>query len=188
MQPTLARAAAERGLRVERQEQLDPLLPGEGVRVTRVTFAWGEQRAVLYNVHLLSYRLKPWDVQGFRWSSPAAWRNVLRMYRNDFVVRAREAEAVRQILDRETLPFIVCGDLNSTPHNWVYRHVSRHLSDAFKISGRSWGATYHAQLPLFRIDYILTSPDWEIRSADVSDVDFSDHRAVSAEVRLRRRP
>mgnify|MGYP006177651277 CR=1 FL=1 len=81
---------------------------------------------------------------------------------------------------------LVVGDFNSTMHHWEYRQVARGLRNVFTMRGRAWGATYHAALPLVRIDHILASPEWEVVSARVPTAHaFSDHRPVVARLRWR---
>ena len=87
------------------------------------------------------------------------------------------------MMDRETLPILVCGDFNSTPHGWVYHHLAAGLTDVFGRIGRGWGNTYHTRRPFVRIDYVLVSPDWQPLVAEVLDADLSDHRPLL--VRLR---
>lgn len=154
--------------------------------VVRSVYRWQGDSIAVYNVHLHSFdAARPWEEGWRRVFSPRAWRTALAAYREDFRVRAVQARRLRALLDAEPLPFILCGDLNSTPSNWVYAHLSRGLRDAFRESGRGWGNTYPAQRPLVRIDFILVSPEWTVRRAKVDDTLSSDHRPVLAELVLR---
>lgn len=155
-------------------------------QLVRVRFRWQGREAVLYNVHLRSFgEDKLWDEEGLHLLNPGLWRGYLRQYRKAYLLRAVEVEAIADVLEEETLPFILCGDFNSVPHNWAYRHLAAELGlqDAFEVAGRGWGATYHTRYPFARIDFVLTSPEWEIVSARVGDVSLSDHRPLV--VRLR---
>ncbi len=165
-------------------------LPGPAGRDTsfavRTRFAWRGREAVFYNLHLRSFGPnKPWEEERLSPMSARFWRRYLRQYRRAYRVRAVEAEAVRAMLDEETLPVLVAGDFNSTPHSWVYRTLSRGMQDAYQAAGWGWGATYHARLPFVRIDFILASEEWEVLSAEVPDVDLSDHRPLVAHLRWR---
>lgn len=158
--------------------------------VDRALIQWQGQTVAVYNVHLHSFsRERPWKVRDGerRLFSASAWYDAVSSYRTDFRVRAEQARRLRMVLEAEDRPFIVCGDLNSTPANWVYAHLVDGLQDAFGQSGRGWGGTYHARLPLFRIDHIFASKEWEVRAAHVSKAMASDHRPIIADLALRPR-
>src|SRR5690606_29309907 len=136
-------------------------------------------------VHLRSFTYKPWrDLRG-RWLDVGLWGEILRQTKADLLARADEAEAVAALLERETDPFLLCGDFNSTPHNWEYGRLGRGLTDAFAAAGSGRGATYHAHARFARIDFILASPAWRVVSARVAEAPLSDHLPVIAEFALR---
>ncbi len=182
--------------------RIEPMAPGEllagdpptGPRsgglwasggITRRLFQWEGRTIAFYNVHLHSFSSqRPWR-DGEQRFSLGAWRDALRAYRHDFEVRAEQARELRRLLDAETHPFIVGGDLNSTSNNWVYAYLTRGLRDAFREAGTGWGATFHARLPLIRIDHVFVSDEWVVRRARVDADLFSDHRPVIAELVLR---
>lgn len=153
--------------------------------VVRSVYSWQADSIAVYNVHLHSFdAVRPWEEGWRRVFSPQAWRTALAAYREDFQTRAEQARQLRRWLEREPLPFLVCGDLNSTPANWVYGHIAQGLQDSFKVKGEGWGMTYPARLPLVRIDYVLASPHWRVHRAFVYDGLSSDHRPVIAELSL----
>lgn len=162
---------------------LEKLYLGEGRdrahAASRAVLNWQGRDIAVYSVHLRSF-----DPDGMsRGGSvgrvdPRGWLALWRRYRDDFVIRAEQARQLRALLESETLPFIVCGDFNSTPHNWVYAHLSRGLQDAFRRAGEGSGATFPVWFVPFRIDYILASPEWTVHAASAIDVAISDHRPV----------
>jgi endonuclease/exonuclease/phosphatase family metal-dependent hydrolase len=151
---------------------------------TRALLSWQGRDVALYNLHLYSFNDKLWREDGTTGLKLRTWTDRLRKYRTAFLARAREVEYLRGLLEQETLPYIVSGDFNTTPHNWDYRHLARGLTDTFKAAGRGWGGTFHTNLPLFRIDFILASPAWQIHAAYVPEVAYSDHRPVVARLSL----
>lgn len=154
--------------------------------VVRMGFRWKGRRAVLYNVHLHSFGgKKPWEAEDPDPLNMSFWGPYFRQYRRDYRVRAREVEKIRAMLEEETLPVVVVGDFNSTPHSWAYRQLAAGMQDAFHRAGSGWGATYHARLPFARIDFVLASEEWEIVDAAVPDVRLSDHRPLLATLRWR---
>lgn len=150
----------------------------------RVGFSWQGRNVALYNIHLHSFGEKPWQNDLASWVRPSTWKAFWQQYRTDYRLRAKQAAQLRRLLASEERPFVLCGDFNSTPHEWVYGHLQRGLHDAQQVAGPTWGGTYHARLPLLRIDYVLASPEWYIRTIHTSVVDFSDHRALVAQLSL----
>ncbi|HET6568866.1 MAG TPA: endonuclease/exonuclease/phosphatase family protein [Rhodothermales bacterium] len=152
--------------------------------VTRVAFSWKGRDAVLFNVHLhTTGKRKPWQGDGM-FLDPARWREWLVEYRDAYLRRTREAKRLHALVEQERLPVIVMGDFNSTVHGWELQRMLHPLRDAFTERGEGWGGTYHARLPLFRIDHILVSPEWEVVTAYVPDMQtLSDHRPVVARLR-----
>jgi endonuclease/exonuclease/phosphatase (EEP) superfamily protein YafD len=155
-------------------------------RVVRVHFRWEGREAVLYNLHLRTFGAgKPWaDAQRdpFTW---AFWTHYLRQYRDAYLARAREVQQVEQMLAEETLPVLLCGDFNSTPHNWAYQRLARGRQDVFREVGRGWGATYHARLPFARIDHVIADPAWLPLGARAHAASLSDHRSLLVRLRWR---
>lgn len=181
-QPVLGRVAPEDV--VQTTLSLDSL-DENATQVVRARLTWAGRPFVLYNLHLRTFgETKPWQDPAFRAFDPAAWRRYLRQFRDAIVNRAWEARQIRTMLDRETLPLIVCGDFNSTPHGWVYRHLSQGLTDVYRAVGRGWGGTYHARTPFVRIDFVLVSPAWRPLTAEVLATDLSDHRPLLVRLRL----
>jgi endonuclease/exonuclease/phosphatase family metal-dependent hydrolase len=154
--------------------------------VTRMQVRWQGRDVALYNLHLRSYgEDKPWEEEDAPPFAPGLWIAYLGRFYEAYRARAWEASQIRDMLVRETLPLIVCGDFNSTPHNWVYGHLAEGLQDAFRQAGSGWGGTYHTRFPFARIDFVLVSPEWEIVSAHVPGVVLSDHRPLVVRLRWR---
>jgi len=155
------------------------LFPADSSRTSwigRATLSVTGQAIVIYNVHLRSYlEHRPPSSAGFH-----ALLQVYRTLREDVLTREQEARAIRGLLDAETRPFVLVGDFNATPHNWVYQHLSRQLQDAIRRGSRALFGTYPARWPLVRPDNIFASPQWEVLSARVGPALTSDHRTVLA--------
>ncbi len=154
-------------------------------RYVRTRFRWQGREGVHYNLHLRSFgEEKPWDA--VRVFEVGTWLPLLRRYRTAYQRRAGEVEQIAARLAAETLPVLLSGDFNATPNNWTYRRLAEGRADAFRVAGSGWGGTYRADRPLVRIDFVLADPAWEIVSAHVPEVRFSDHRPVVARLQWRR--
>lgn len=155
--------------------------------VVRAELSWQGRPFVLYNVYLRSFgRAKPWDEEAGGWLDVRLWRQYADQYRRAILHRVREVERLQEALAEETAPVIICGDFNSTPHNWAYGQLTETFTDAFRAAGDGWGGTYHTRLPFARIDYVLVDPAFEVTGAHVlPDGDLSDHQPLAVQLRWR---
>ena len=142
-----------------------------------------EDRTVaVYNVHLtwpIGKRRLP------RRFSPGPVR-LLSSY--DDSGRNRDLDALAQLLEGETLPFIVGGDFNLSQHSAGYSRIANLANDSFRERGWGWGNTWylHPRLPpLLRIDYLWHSESLETIEAQVEPRMASDHLAIRASFAFR---
>ena len=158
---------------------------GSGTQsLVRAEVEWGGRRVAVYNLHLRSFNSQRlWDNSAGE-GHVKRWIKVLRSYREDFLLRATEAERIATILSEESLPFLVCGDFNSTRHQWAYWQIAEGFRDVLDSSMGAAGYTYPAHRPVVGIDHILMSEDWGLVSAYVPQTVLSDHRPVVAQVVL----
>ncbi len=95
--------------------------------------------------------------------------------------RASQANSIDSIMDKATLPAIICGDMNDMPGSYVYRKVKGDLSDAFVAKGFGFGRTYRNIFPTLRIDYIFYDHKFfNCKGYSSPDVALSDHNPVLA--------
>ncbi len=91
-------------------------------------------------------------------------------------MRAQQVKKVKQFIDtQETWGTIICGDFNDTPISYAYHQMKKGLKDAYVSTAFGPGITYHEDLFLFRIDYILHSEDMKAYKTKVDKVTYSDH-------------
>lgn len=154
--------------------------------ITRTRMRWQGREFVAYNLHLRTFgEKKPWQEDSLPIVPRRSMITYLQQYRNAYRERAWEMGEIRKMIEGEEIPVIVFGDLNSTPHNWVYGQMTDILRDTFDEAGDGWGMTYHTRAPFARIDYVFVSDHWEIVDADVVDAYLSDHLPVVARLRWR---
>lgn len=99
-------------------------------------------------------------------------------------IRATQARAVSEEIRNCRNPIIVCGDFNDVPGSYVYNTLAKGLSDSWVEKGLGWGNTFHENLFLFRIDYILHSPDLKTVDVKRDNVKISDHYPLIATLQL----
>ena len=98
--------------------------------------------------------------------------------KKNFVKRATQADYIRQMLDAGEGPVIICGDFNDTPASYTYRTVKGDLTDGFRDCGSGFGYTFRQLKRIFRIDYIIYSPDFKGVTYDSPNLDYSDNKPV----------
>ena len=92
--------------------------------------------------------------------------------------------AIQTILDNvENEKCIVMGDFNMRPENPIFERFCGRLVDAAtKFEGPK--LSYPSDVPVKKIDYIFTTPDIEIVSADIPAIVASDHRPHTAQIKF----
>lgn len=107
-------------------------------------------------------------------------------YRKDPAVRMQQVREMLGYIGSLEVPTLVFGDLNAAPDAPELQPLRAKLHDAW--SGQADpGFTYPAEAPRERIDYVLVSPEFTVRSVRVPGTQASDHRPVVAELVLRTR-
>ncbi|NLY25470.1 MAG: hypothetical protein GX042_10770 [Bacteroidales bacterium] len=91
-------------------------------------------------------------------------------------MRARQVAKVKQFIEtQETEGTIICGDFNDTPISYSYHQMKKGLNDAYVSTAFGPGITYHKDLFLFRIDYIMHSGNINAFRTKVDKLKYSDH-------------
>ncbi len=146
----------------------------------------------VYSVHLQS-----------NWLGPAAHRvaedsdlrkkktwtgiaQVMRLYRRAAARRASQAEMVAAHIAKSPHPVILCGDFNDTPISYVYHVLSENLTDSFCEKGVGFDFTYAGKIPGLRIDFVLTSEEFEVVDHQVPKLELSDHYPVLVKLKRMR--
>jgi endonuclease/exonuclease/phosphatase family metal-dependent hydrolase len=118
-------------------------------------------------------------------STVSALTNISRKLKIAFVKRAKQAEAIRDFIDKSPYKVIVMGDFNDSPSSYSYRMMKGKLKDAFVESGSGLGRTYVGAMPSFRIDYILHDPSFTSYNYYAKAFEFSDHKMVSCTIKMK---
>lgn len=108
---------------------------------------------------------------------------ILGYLHSAFAQRAVQVKLVASHIDESPYPVILAGDFNDTPVSYAYRVLTRRLNDAFS-SAKGTGVTYEWNLPGFRIDYIMHTPEFKPYNFLTGKQDYSDHYPVSVWLNL----
>jgi len=120
-----------------------------------------DQRVAVYNVNF-AYPITPDGLPRIR--IPIEMTLVQDALRYDPVMRDSQIREFLNLIQGETLPYIVAGDFNMSDQTRIYSDIAKQMRDTFREGGVGLGATwalvpgdgFMARLtsPLFRIDYI----------------------------------
>jgi|SRR5690554_3865177 len=152
----------------------------------------GEKYTVA-NVHLESNQIKPEDkklyndflqqTDSVRFEHVAS--NIRTRLGGAYRMRAMQVEKVKQYINTlDNRGTIICGDFNDTPISFTYNRMREGLIDAYVSTGFGPGITYHEDLFLFRIDYILHSENLKAYRTRVDKVKYSDHYPLRTWIQL----
>jgi endonuclease/exonuclease/phosphatase (EEP) superfamily protein YafD len=108
----------------------------------------------------------------------------------NFIERLEQSRALAGDLAARPGPKVVAGDLNAVESSPVIRMLlATGLRDAFSSAGRGYGYSYghvFRGLSFLRIDHVLVSAEIGVARCFVGDGRASDHRAVIADLVVRR--
>lgn len=119
------------------------------------------------------------DVRG----TPVRVLNTHLDYRQDPAVRQQQVHEVVAAIGSSPAPTLMFGDFNAAPTAPELQPLLTRLRDSWPASSGS-GWTYPAVQPTERIDYVLTSPQFQVERARVADTQASDHRPVVVDLIL----
>ncbi|MXV17404.1 endonuclease/exonuclease/phosphatase family protein [Hufsiella ginkgonis] len=101
-----------------------------------------------------------------------------------FINRSYHIARIKRHMDDCKYPYVVMGDFNDTPISYAVNEIGDGLKNAFKEKGSGFVTTYYSDFPKLQIDYIMTTPHFEILSYDVIDKKLSDHKPVVCDIQL----
>jgi len=166
--------------------------PSGGFAFLRCQVNRGGSAITLYDVHFQSPRD---SLNAFRTDREGKWHplDAIKELEENAAVRLRQAEALRDLVEKESCPVILGGDLNSPESSRVCAALrAAGLRDAFSEGGRGYGYTYGhflfqhripwLRLSWMRLDHIMTSPRMHVWRCWVGNGMASDHRPVIADI------
>lgn len=147
----------------------------------------------VFNMHLASIRFEQNDYkyindikqEGTKATNTGQSKRIAQKVRDGSIKRSEQAEQVKGEIKASSHPKIVCGDFNDTPVSYAYQTIAKGLTDTFIEASWGLGHTYTGILPLFRIDHVLVSKDFNVQSHKIIHEKISDHYPVVTEVSLK---
>ena len=102
--------------------------------------------------------------------------------------RSAQVARILELLEAADEPTVLVGDLNATPEAAELQPLFTRFDDAWPLGGQGDGFTIPAEAPDRRIDYVLVTPEIDVRSAEVRSTLASDHLPVTAKLTIEERP
>jgi endonuclease/exonuclease/phosphatase family metal-dependent hydrolase len=147
----------------------------------------------VYTTHLQSVRFKKQDYESIESIKNTDdgmvknSRNIFSKLKQGVVNRSLQADLVRKIINKTPYPYILTGDFNDVPNSYTYFTIKgTDLQDAFLSSGMGVGKTFSYIAPTLRIDYLMTTKDFNILQFNRVIKNYSDHYMLVADVELKK--
>lgn len=114
-------------------------------------------------------------------------RGIFSKLKRGVINRAGQANLVKEEINKSPYPFILTGDFNDVPNSYTYFTIKgKNLQDAFLMTGFGVGRTYYNIAPALRIDYMLSTKNFEISQFNRIIKNYSDHYMLVADVQLKK--
>jgi len=145
-----------------------------------------------YSVHLRSIGFDPEDykyLDSVSKKGKTDIRSTRRMGSKLVSAFKKRAEQMYLVKDNSLhcpYPYIVSGDFNDTPSSFAVNQMAKGLKNVYREKGSGFGRTYNGDFPNFQIDYIMTSPQFDIEDYQIIEKKLSDHYPVRSDVLLSR--
>jgi len=146
----------------------------------------------LYTTHLQSVQFQKKDyetIENIKNNNEEGVKNsrgVFSKLKRGVINRSLQANIVKEEISKSPYPFILTGDFNDVPNSYTYFTVKDDdLQDAFLMTGLGIGRTFSYIAPTLRIDYVLTTKDFDIKQFNRITKSYSDHYMLVTDVRLK---
>ena len=100
-------------------------------------------------------------------------------------IHGEQALLIKTEMNKNDLPVIFCGDINSVPSSFVYQLLRKNLNDAFLSTGFGFGGTYDSISPTLRIDVVLPDKRLKVIQHHSPHLHLSDHYPNLVDIQLR---
>ncbi|OKS88423.1 endonuclease/exonuclease/phosphatase family protein [Mucilaginibacter polytrichastri] len=150
-----------------------------------------EQTFRYYCVHLKSIGFDQEDYQYLDSVSKKgktdmhSFRRIGSKLKQAFIARSKQVHVIKEHTKQCPYPYIIAGDFNDTPSSYALHEMAKGLKNAFREKGSGLGRTYNGDFPNYQIDYILTTPGFNVQDYRVIEKKLSDHYPVYSDLLLK---
>ena len=165
--------------------------PGMPEALIHADIRFNKDTIRFYTTHLQSVRFRKGDYASIEKiknrddSLIENSKNIFSKLKTGLIYRSRQADIVEKEIQSSPHPFVITGDLNDVPNSYTYFTINKGLQDAFIAKGFGIGRTYTDISPTLRIDYILSTKDFEVLQFKRIAKKLSDHYMLVADLKLR---
>lgn len=151
----------------------------------------GDKIFRIYSIHLQSIGFDPEDYKYLSRISRqgktdvSSTRRLGSKLKNAFLKRSGQVLKIKEHAAQCPYPYIISGDFNDTPTSYAVNSMAKGLKSAFREKGFGFGRTYNGDFPNYQIDYIMTSPQFDIINYQIIEKKLSDHYPVRSDLVLR---
>ena len=163
---------------------------GSGNQCLYVDVKKGSKTFRYYAIHLQSINFNPEDYKYLDSVSKkgktdlAATKKLGGKLKSAFMKRSEQVFKIKDHAAQCPYPYIIAGDFNDTPSSFAVNQMAKGLKNAFREKGSGMGRTYNGDFPNYQIDFIMTSPQFEVASYKVIEKKLSDHYPLRSDLIL----
>jgi len=132
----------------------------------------------VYNVHLQSMGIKP----RVSYLQENDRTRIRKRIGDAFVKQEEQIAEIKAHKAKSPYKTLLMGDFNNTAFSYVYKSMTADMQDAFLKKGNGIGTTFKFDFYPMRIDFIMTSDDFEVLKFNTIDQSFSDHFPISVTI------
>ena len=162
-------------------------IPSPKMLGTRSLFAdikYGDKIIRVYSIHLAAVHIQENQkrelLKGNGYLDNTSF--LKNMLSSAFVARSFQVSLIKKHISNCPYPVIIMGDFNDTPNSFAVNEIGIGLKNAFNEKGSGFETTYYSKLPL-HIDYIFTSPQFDIINYEAFDNELSDHKPLISDIK-----
>jgi endonuclease/exonuclease/phosphatase family metal-dependent hydrolase len=177
-------------LRILNKGKLDFPNMSNGNDVIFADFKINNKTIRVYNAHLQSINFQPEDYEYLKDvkeinTDVNSTKRLSRRMKNAFIKRSEQVQFLKEHAQNSKMPYIIAGDFNDTPVSYAVNTLVKGMKNSFREKGSGFGITYNGDFPNFQIDYILTSPEFDVKNYIIIDKKLSDHYPVRSDLELK---
>ena len=150
----------------------------------------GEDTVRVFNIHLQSLKFSATNLEYIEKPDITAdedlkkSKSLISKLKTGFLKRKKQAERIKEEMDKSPYPVIVCGDFNDVPNSYSYNTIGQGLKNTFKEKGSGIGRTFSGISPTLRIDNIFAADRFTVKQFLRIPKKLSDHFPIFADVQL----
>ena len=144
----------------------------------------------VFNIHLQSLKFSETNLEYINNPSVESnadikqSKNIIGKFKVGFLNRKRQADRIKEELNKSPYPVIICGDFNDLPNSYAYETIGKGLQNAFEKKGYGLGRTFSGIAPTLRIDNIFVDKQYEITQFIREAKKLSDHFPIVTDIIL----